>query len=50
MVDHDGNPAPVQMVSHENSVAGSHVLPAVRVSDVWVAFTKSMNLMVGVIE
>jgi hypothetical protein len=50
MVDHDGNPAPVQMVSHENSLAGSHFLPAVRVSDVWVAFTKTMNLMVGVIE
>jgi hypothetical protein len=52
MVDHDGNPAPVQMVSHENenSLAGSHFLPAVRVSDVWVAFTKTKNLMVGVIE
>jgi len=50
MVDHDGNPAPVQMVSNENSLAESHFLPAVRVSDVWVAFTKTMNLMVGVIE
>jgi hypothetical protein len=50
MIDHDGNPAPVQMVSHENFLAGSHFLPAVRVSDVWVAVTTTMNLIAGVIE
>jgi hypothetical protein len=41
MVDHDGKSC---------TGSGAHFPPAVRVSDVWVAFKKTTNLMVGVTE